>query len=48
MKEKIIAIIFIILLLLSVYAIGYRTAEMKYEGTDIFTYAPESIDDFKN
>ena len=43
MKEKLIAIIVIILIALSIFAIGYRAAEMKYEDTSVTTYAPESI-----
>jgi hypothetical protein len=37
MKEKIMAVIFIIIMILSIFAIGYRVAEMKYTGQDIIT-----------
>lgn len=37
MKEKLMAIIFIILVLLSVFVIGYRVAEMKYTDESIIT-----------
>jgi hypothetical protein len=37
MKEKIMAVIFIIIMILSIFAIGYRVAEMKYTEQDIIT-----------
>jgi hypothetical protein len=37
MKERFMAIIFIIITVLSIFAIGYRVAEMKYTEQDIIT-----------
>lgn len=37
MRDNIKAIIFIIIMILSIFAIGYRVAEMKYTGQDIIT-----------
>lgn len=37
MKEKIMAVIFIIITVLSIFAIGYRVAEMKYTDESIIT-----------
>ena len=45
MYEKIMVIILAILLVLGIFAVGYRTAEMKYEDVSIFTYAPDAIND---
>jgi hypothetical protein len=43
MYAKIMAIIMAVLLALGIFAIGYRTAEMKHEGVSVFTYAPDSV-----
>jgi hypothetical protein len=43
MREKIIAIVVAVSLLVIAYVLGYRAAEMKYEDVSIFTYAPDSI-----
>lgn len=37
MKAKIMAVIFIIIVLLTAFAAGYRVAEMKYTGQSIIT-----------